>query len=73
MASNENYTSYSDSHSTSYERGRGSPSSYSPALDPDFNPDMRNEYTCFLCNGYQTVIGTIIIDSVGIELVDGIG
>jgi hypothetical protein len=35
--------------------------------------DMSNEYTCFLCNGYQTVIGSIRLDSVGIILTNAIG
>ena len=35
--------------------------------------DMSHEYTCFLCNGYQTVIGSIIVDPVGIKLTTAIG
>ena len=70
--------SYSRSHSSSrsahYEEDPGPSRSKSPSTAlSDFKPDMSHEYTCFLCNGYQTVIGTIVIDSVGIELINAIG
>ena len=49
---------------------------FTSAMEEDHEDDfidMSREFTCYLCNGYTTVIGSISINEAGIRLTNAAG
>lgn len=41
--------------------------------DVDAGPDISKEFTCFMCNGYVIILGSVVVSRGKIELITAVG